>query len=178
MAVRTFAESGISTGADGLVFITSSTFSAVSSVSVNNCFTSTYANYRLIISGTATANPQIQMRLRAASADNSASNYRYVGVYTIETAGPIRDSQDTTTQFYVGSFTSATGLSVLTIDVYAPQLTEYTAMQANSYTSLADMQWASYGGNMTVTTSYDGFTLLSTSGNMTGTVRVYGYRNS
>jgi hypothetical protein len=37
---------------------------------------------------------------------------------------------------------------------------------------------AAGGGQLTTSTQYDGFTIYPNSGNITGTVRVYGYRNS
>lgn len=47
-----YATTGDLAVAGGLVYITGSTFSASSAVNVNNCFSSTYENYRVVVSFT------------------------------------------------------------------------------------------------------------------------------
>jgi len=65
-------------------------------------------------------------------------------------------------------------------DIYAPQLAQFT-----QFTSLYAACHASYGviagfsnGTHATSTAYDGISIISPSGTITGTVRIYGYANS
>jgi hypothetical protein len=165
----------------GMVFVAGTAFSAASSVSVNNCFTSAYANYRILWSGTA-SNVQVGIyyRSRVGGSDNTSSNYNYIGQYVSDTPAIALDATVTTTFFQVGSAANVTGIGQCTMDVFGPQILDYTSFMSNyTYRQTASKNsFGLYGGNMTVTTSYDGFTLYPSAGTFTGTVRVYGYRNS
>jgi hypothetical protein len=169
----------------GLVFVAGTAFSAVSSVSVNNCFTSTYDNYRIVLAvsaGTSSISPQ--MRLRAAATDNSSNNYYFQGTYystTSLTAPTANRSAGLTNKFGTGDVTSNHCYAV--IDVIGPQSSTYlTGVLWNFIANgLTDSVTSCGAGRMSVTTSYDGFTYFDSSGGagtMTGSVRVYGYRNS
>ena len=50
----------------GLVYVAGTAFSAASSVSVNNCFTSTYDNYRIMMRITNSAAVNMQWRVRGS----------------------------------------------------------------------------------------------------------------
>lgn len=165
----------VSLAAGGLAFVTSQSFSAVSSVSVNNCFTSTYTNYFIIYNNSSiTTSAAMTMRLRASSTDNSSANYNWVGFYQPYSSGSITTQNGSgATSFTVG-WNNTAGSSG-TITLRDPQTTAYTAFQSFGYNLNSDTN--NYGGNMTVTTSYDGFTLLFGS-NCTGVVAVYGYAKS
>lgn len=167
----------------GLVYVAGTAFSAVSSVSVNNCFTSTYANYRVTIelsAMSATSGAALRARLRVSGSDNSSSNYYFngpdVATSSTQTVGVTR-SAGLGTWWTWGSDNANPGFS--SIDVFNPQLSVKTAFAGSfSAASTTDFRFNALGGLMSVTTAYDGFTLLPDSGTITGTVRVYGYRNS
>lgn len=166
------------TGA-GMDLVATQTFTTSSAVSFNNCFTSTYDHYRIVYSTTdfssALAN-ETNIRMRVGGVDNSTSgNYKWARTYGgFSTSG----SQNTsTTQFQVAASTDAQHYAV--VDIFYPQ-----AAQATTYVSTAYMAEgatnnfiAIYGGTMTVTTQYDGFTIFPIAGTFNGVVRVYGYKN-
>lgn len=170
---------GVVTGG-GLDYITSSSFSAASAVNVNNCFTSTYANYRVIVNITAASTTlTLQMRLRASAADNSSSNY-YFHSHTSDTSSQTTYSYTRSTGLltYFQLLTNITGEGAVDLGFLGPQLTQRTAI--NYFTvaqNATDMTQQEGGGIMTVTTAYDGFSLITSTGTITGTLRVYGYRN-
>jgi hypothetical protein len=63
------------------------------------------------------------------------------------------------------------------LTAYAPQLaraTLHTGQGVDGSTPLL----ANFGGTINLTTVFDAFTLLTSTGNMTGNYRVYGYANS
>ncbi len=165
----------------GLDLITTQSFSAASNVSVNNCFDSTYRNYRIILNvdSVSTTNA-VSLRMRASGTDNSSSNYMYNGPdvanSSATTMGAIRSAGATTAFLIIAADSTGTGCSV--IDMFNPQAAFQTHIVANSiYTVSTDMRAFTIFQRMTVTTSYDGFSIFPNTGTLTGSVRIYGYKN-
>lgn len=157
----------------GLAHITTSTFTGSSAVNIDNCFTSTYANYRILFQAICSAgNPTVTVRMRAASSDNTAASYTRRGYYGGVTAANVNTTGATSWSMAVLSTTSP---GLIGMDLYSPALTAYTLYQASVYDSTG------YGifiqGEHQVSSPFDGFSLTPASGTMTGTVRVYGYIN-
>ena len=156
------ANSGGSASASGAAV----TFSGVSSISLNGVFSATYARYLIMWDGGGSINP------------GSGSNYysqRLYGAGTTVSAGR------------TGASTYASAGSWDYLNNSATQLTMYNPFVAantmwheigisnadTSNTSVLEIN----GGTHSLSTSYDGFTLLTSSGTCTGTIRVYGYHN-
>jgi hypothetical protein len=160
----------------GLVFITSSAFSASSTVSVNNCFTSTYANYRVVLDCVGSAELGIDCRLRASGSDDSAATYNTRR--SILASGYSSSYNATNTSFAV-VIAQATNRSAAVLDFINPEASLQTNALTNaSYEPSANGRMELSGLTFTNTTQFDGFSLICASGNITGTVRVYGYANS
>lgn len=175
--------SGFATQADlltagGLVKITDSTFSAVSSVSINNCFTSTYRNYQIIVegSGSVGGGAFVDFRFRVSGADNSTSNYFYS--YNTVDASSAETNVGAGSQTFMRIGNAADLAFGFAITVTSPNVAATHTL--NSLFSSAGGSigiTGRAGGSFTTSTSFDGFTLLPASGTITGTLRVYGYRN-
>jgi hypothetical protein len=167
------------TGA-GLDLITSETFSAVSAVNVNNCFTSTYANYKIVIgmiTHSAAGDTALNMRLRASGADNTTSDYYWARVAG-NTAGASSITGGAAANLWQVAFTSASRGNLASMEVFNPQETLRTGFAVGSNIDGGTAPYVStYGGWFNATTSFDGFSLITASGNMTGSLRVYGYKN-
>jgi hypothetical protein len=166
----------------GLVLINTTSFSAVSSQSINSVFSSTYDNYRIITNlDTSATSISCRFRLRVSGSDNSSSNYVHDainpgggGTASITTTGA---SPETSWQLVAsGGLTSASSM-----DIYYPFATDNTGFTYNSFYvdsssgTTTDHRAIFKAGVVTVTTSYDGFTFFPDSGTMTGVVSVYGY---
>lgn len=163
----------------GFDLIASQTFTTASAVSFNNCFTSTYDHYRIVFSSTdfssAAAN-ETNVRMRVGGVDNTtAGNYKWARTYGgLSTSG----SQNTsTTQFQLAATTDAQHYAVM--DLFYPQAAQRTTYVSTAYMAegATNNFIAIYGGTMTVTTQYDGFTIFPLAGTFDGVVRVYGYKN-
>ncbi len=154
-------------------------FSASSSVSLNDIFSSTYTNYKILIDTDSTeADTALTMRMRVSGADNSSNNYRWASGYKDTGAGAIagQSGSGLTSSFRVMAHSSS-GRSFSSLDFFNPFTAEETGYVGN-YFQIASSGFAQFvGGNMSVTTSYTGFTLITLAGTMTGSVSVYGYRN-
>jgi hypothetical protein len=159
----------------GLTLINTTSFSAVSSQSVNDVFSATYNNYKIFVNITsASTSDNFRLRLRVSGTDNSSSNYVISGVVRYTDNGEVAQGSTGTTSFQLGRFHTTGGWAEsLIINPFETLETKYYARGTRRPTGSAEAEWS--GGNTTVTTSYTGFTVLANSGNITGTVSVYGY---
>ena len=156
----------------GLTLINTTSFSGVSSQSINDVFSATYDTYKIIVNLTAaSASDTSRLRLRVSGTDNSASNYEnggmYVGAYTASPFGS--DNSDLQASFYCGAI-NVTVAGNIEINIYNPFTTNYTKMSSIGIGSFTTMQ----SGVLTVTTSYTGFTYFPGAGTITGSISVFG----
>jgi len=160
--------------APGLTLITSESFSAVSSVSVNGCFTSTYENYRVVVEHIGSAQGVIRLRYRASGSDDSTSNYGYA-LYGIQFGGSVAMIANGSGQNLVNiSLGISTNHSAFIADIIRPQkntVTEYLV------TGTASERHFIGSGVFSSASVFDGFSLFPESGTFTGTIRVYGYKD-
>jgi len=158
----------------GLVYITETTIgSAVSSVAVANCFSSTYDNYVITVAGGVHSVGGAAMTLQLGS---TTTGYYYSMIYTswnntVTGAG----AANVANWVYMGS-ADTSGLAAY-IELNSPFLAKLTRARASIQNG------TNYGGTtnglLNNTTSYTGFTLALSGGTMTGgVVRVYGMRQA
>jgi len=163
--------------APGLTLINTSSFSAVASHSVNDVFSATYTNYRLIFESThSSTGTTLRLRFRVGGADNTSSNYVFSAGVSNSAAGWSNIASSTgTTSFYAGELYDKSSNGI--IDVFSPFVADNTQYLETGFSQTnGNATAATYGGGgMTVTTSYTGFTLFPATLNMTGSVSVYGY---
>lgn len=149
----------------GLVLVAAQSGTGVSSISVNNCFTSKYINYRLVFYSTVATS----VRLRAGGVDNSSLNYSlqyHLGSASASTAG----RSTSQAQWDLG------GGGTFAIEISSPAAAANTQMMATAATGGGSPAIATFAGYHAVASAFDGVSLLGTS--MTGAIYVYGYRNS
>ena len=154
------------------------TFTGVSSVSLNGCFTGDYDNYRLLAAYVGTQNPTIALKFRArlSGTDESAASYLLHRIYSTDTAGPTRSYAAGGTSFDIG-FIGNIGQNVLAMDVIGPKTATWLNATLHSYGGSASDSYGAVGmGALQSTTQYDGFTIFPASGTITGTISVYGYK--
>lgn len=159
--------------AGGLVKITDATFSAQSAVNVNNCFTSTYENYVIVMNGTASAGAQIRLRMRLSGTDASGANYDW---QYLEAANTTISASRSTSQTSADISYFTTTKSGFVLELYGPQLADRTPYFCRTSLTLPANNHQMVGQH-TLSTAYDGFSVFPASGTITGTLRVYGFRN-
>jgi hypothetical protein len=162
---------------NGLQLITTAALSGTT-VSVNNCFSSTYENY-LITCGdmvlNSTTSRDIGFRLRASGTDSSSSSYarETLGAY----AASVFSAASTETQHLISSVVDSTLRFQFTLELFSPFSAVPTGISSRSY------GYRNGGGNQiwiqsafhTASTSYDGFSIYNSTQSFTsGTVYVYG----
>jgi hypothetical protein len=178
-AVDTAMNTALGTKKAGMVLLNTTSFSAVSSISVSDVFSATYDNYRVdIIYTGASTNTADSLRLRVAGADNSTSNYNYAGIFLRTSGTSIPYGNTSQTSFADIMAHNTSGNEAFTLNIYSPFPAERTKFNAAGFdhdgTSLLSQFQA---GVFAATTSFTGFTLISGSGTFTGRIRVYGLAN-
>lgn len=157
----------------GLTLITSASFSAVTSVSFpTSTFTTTYRNYKVLYQVDSTsANGSTTARLRASGTDNSTNNYRQMEVGITQGNTTTNNALDLQTSF--SGFGQSTSIE---FDIFTPQAAVRTTMVGG----YVDSNTSSIIGRtlrcqFVASTQFDSMTFLCSTGNFTGSYRVYGY---
>jgi hypothetical protein len=160
----------------GLVLITAASFTTVTSVSLAaDTFSTTYRNYKIIWQvDTTSANGSTTVRMRAAGSDNTTSNYRQMEVGITQANSVTNNAQDNQSTWQgFGQVNS------MTFDLLTPKATAYTTLQG-IYTdnNTSSMIGRTLNARFVATTSFDSMSFICSSGNFTGTYRVYGWADS
>jgi hypothetical protein len=152
--------------------------SAVASQSINDVFSATYDNYKILFNNfTGSGGPQVNLRLRSSGTDASGANYnrqyifanntslsglRSTGLTSFDTVSHARTTYPVPLEIFLVNPFQATETSLVSLNDDGQTGTNIRLFLANY--------------NHTLTTSYDGFTIIPASGTITGSVSVYGFR--
>jgi hypothetical protein len=144
-------------------------------ISLSNCFTSDYTNYRIVISNLkSTGNVSLTMQLQASGSPSSAG-YQYGHAFILfGTAAWNLVSLSSASTWVAPGNTNTDPPSNGSIDIYQPQVNQRTGMIAH-YQSF-DAAIFSSGAHNDGSNIYDGFRFTSAGTFTSGTVTVYGYR--
>jgi len=160
----------------GLVLVAQESFSAVSSVSVDDCFTATYDNYLLLCSYSIAAAGGLYLRMRSSGSDASGGDYYWMRLSAYATTVAASGSSGNT-YMEIGQY--ASGDNAAHVTIYGPQASSKTRINAsaNSYENTG-RYWIGDQGFHNVAASYDGVTIYPQTGTMTGSLSIYGYRKA
>jgi hypothetical protein len=176
-SIDTSLNNALGTKKAGLVLLNTTSFSAVSSVSLPaNSFSATYRNYKININWTVSNESYLQGRLRASGSDNSTSNYGSAFMYQSLTGGsPSGDTNASATQtsWTKMAYGLASNDNSATFDIYQPQISGKTFGIGNQMRS--DANFIYVGLLQQGTTSFDSLTFIAGVGTISGSVNVYGY---
>jgi hypothetical protein len=163
-------------GGGDFVRITTQSFTTSTAVNIDNIFSSTYDNYFISLAvSTATASA-LQMRFRTSGTTNTTSNYGNSWTYNGYGSGATGNlgSAAGSDVFYVQDITSSS--TAVAMDLFSPFKTEKTSA---TYIGNQGNGFAVTGaGQFNATTSFDGISLICFTGNMTGTVSIYGLKKA
>ena len=178
------ADSSTSTGLKWakpqLYLLNTTTFSAVSSQSVNDVFSADYSYYKLYISLTANSgtNAAIKLAMRVSAADTQmTSEYieQYAGTVTgVDSTAPTTGGIFVKTHRVNGSYCRGV------LDILDPYTASVQAQASGRFfgvnSSGQPFQYIPYI-YQDFTTQYTGFTITASTGNISGTLRLYGVKN-
>lgn len=168
----------------GLQYITGASFSAVASVSFpNSTFTSTYQNYKIFFVVTsASATLSTYGRLRTSGTDNTTSNYFYGGYNRSYNGTDLYVNGSGVSFWDMGRIESGqANYGGFMLDLVNPQVAQKTQGYGPCISQTASpFYWGTIneGFAFNATTQFDSMTIYTTTGNITGNYRVYGYSES
>jgi hypothetical protein len=157
-------------GGSGLTLIDEVSFTSSNAVNVNDVFSSTYNNYKILLLGTVSA-ATVSLRLRVSGTDTT-TNYQYVRLYV--SSGSVGTDTDVVDndEFFLGSF-DGTNPSPQIYDMFSPFATDKTSFYGGGGgVNINNININA--GTQTDSTSFTGFSIICANG-MTGKVSVYGY---
>lgn len=155
----------------GLVHIKTDTYSAVSSVNVDDVFSATYRNYLVIIDNSPSTTATLSLRFRVGGSDDSTSNYQY----------NLNNFTNVLTNIQTGTKTSfpltanASVFPDITATIYNPFGGAFTRFQQVGVTPNNIL--ATGGGVISASTSFTGFSLLTSTGTISGSIKTYGFED-
>jgi len=155
------------------------TFTGASSIALNGVFSSTYDNYRLLMSiSSSSTNLSVNLRFRVGGTSASGSNYSSNGSNSASTTLS-NVNLNATSLFLFDVYSTIAQFSETSCDILVPALTQYTRFNFQSYGENSSGQNVarSISGVHDVATAYDGIEIFTSTGNITGTISVYGYKD-
>jgi hypothetical protein len=161
----------------GMVHITSNTFTASSDVQINSIFSSSFKNYKIVFLFTAhSVFLGHSLRFRTGGVVNSTANYNYIAETTNSASGGpgiAYARSQTIAPLEQAAVQSAP--YILELDIYNPFAAEPTWYNGMGMPTVANFERAN--GAFGASTSFDGISLIASTGNMTGNFKVYGLKD-
>jgi hypothetical protein len=160
----------------GLVHINTTSFSAVATQSVNDVFSATYVRYLILGNYSGSATGQNQFRLRVSGTDASGSDYAFTNIRSNTNSDTVTGTDRTSsTTGYAPTNITLGYRAPFEMWVTNPFIAENTHFK--SFYTQSDGTHAYQGitaGYHKLNTSYTGFTIFPSSGNITGSISVFG----
>jgi hypothetical protein len=159
----------------GLWHITTVTPTAATVVAVNNCLSSDYTNYRILVSPLGVASSaDIRIKLRSGSTPSS-TGYYMTNIFAA--GGSISSSSENNQTSWRGMFTGSgtSRYGALCFDLFTPfaSVESKYIMQSSGWDGSTVINRSANGFHDSAV-SYNGFE-LSASSNITATIQVFGY---
>jgi hypothetical protein len=174
--IDTAMNTALGTKKAGMVLLNTTSFSAVASTNVTNCFSATYTHYRINLNliGTGATERDLSFRYLVGTTPNTATNYRQQEFVATGTSSfPSRTTG--LTSHRAARCSNATRFGSI-LDIFFPFQTERT--QAISFqigAPTGNIEMVNQFCELDVTTSYDGIQFFPSGDNITGSISVYGY---
>jgi hypothetical protein len=167
----------------GLIHINTTSFSAVASQGVT-AFNADYQNYKLIVNITATST-DMDLRLRFGNGGSANGDSNHQWAYWIRNNSGTNLSFDASNSphIFLSSMETYSGtgsrFTNVALDIYNPFLSSDTGgnVQISTVNTSGAPTFGAGGFIKGGSTSWSEFYLLTSTGTMTGTVKLYGYRD-
>jgi hypothetical protein len=152
------------------------TFATAVTLSLNGVFSSLYDNYIIDMrhQGGSGTTYELQLRLRASGTDASGGNYTRQFVFAGSTT-IVGERSTNNNVARIGSL-SSTQRSGLELFMYGPNLAQPTAFRSVPVEGADNARILDCAATHSLSTAYDGFTLLASTDTFTGLMKVYGLR--
>jgi hypothetical protein len=148
---------------------------------LNNCFSSTYNQYKVIINNYGSTTSFTRWRLRAGGSDSSAASYFRYGFNTAYNSGSLvlYNGGSETSWVPCTSYGAAlAGSGTTELFISNPFLSNVNTMTTTDCNDSDAAQSYKLNGMYNQTTSFDGFSIFPNGGTITGNITVYGIRKA
>jgi hypothetical protein len=159
----------------GLVHINTTDFSAVALINIDNVFTSTFKNYKIIMDSTSSGSLDFFLKFRTSGVTNSNANYQVqTFIYTGTSVGGSRVTNQTSARLRDANVARQS----IVMDFFNPAVATATSsiMQESANYNGTDIDVVCFSLGFNATTIFDGIQFFVGSGNMTGRVQIFGYK--
>ena len=140
-------------------------------------FSASYNNYLILRNNVVgSGGGSLGIRLRASGSDASGSNYNKQEAVIITTTNTMSlTSNQTSITRILGDYTNSTDYTDGQLRICNPFSAKPTTFMSQIQIDNTNPYIYLFSGNHSLATSYDGFTVIASSGNITGSISVYGY---
>lgn len=164
-------------GGSGLVLLATSTFSAQTQVIIDNVFSATYNNYVFIFDGFCSTRADLQYQLRVGGANDSSSLYQrqLVNISNNGFTGARLTNQPNGFLGYIGG-----SLNFIEGHIAQPFISSAataTLVKSNLIMGTS-IEFGVEAGGYNANKSFTGIRVYPATGNITGSIRIYGMRNA
>ena len=189
MAIKTFTTGEVLTASDtntylansGLVYITQASVGSGTTLTISNCFTSSFDNYRIVFSGLRCASGTIFITTQLRASSTTTTSEYYDSRLEVTLAGVVIGAGETNNSKWVTNVVAdATRSSGASFDLFSPNNateTSYVASGVDARTSTS-APFRTGGGFQNSATQFDSVVFTATSNFAAGNVFIYGYRKS
>jgi hypothetical protein len=151
-------------------------FTSASAVSLNDVFSSTYQNYRIVVGGTNSSTTlNWQFRLRSSGTDNSVNYFSSEFFIGSNGATGAASYINNGTFIQINTQDNTNTGNAISFDIFKPNDAALTNLLGLGYDGNS-AKTKFFGALHNVASSFTGFTILCNTGTISGTVSVYGYR--
>lgn len=185
MAVYTFTDGEQNSAAlmntycanGGLVYITTLTATGTATTAfVDSVFNATYQNYKIFADFSTVNNSTVSFRYRIGGVDDLGATYYDRGAQnTVGTVAAVNNI--TQTAGFLGA-TTPNEFAHAELTLFYPQISPRRKAWNLQSMDAWNVQYFSTMGINTTTSAFDGIKFISSSGNITGTFRIYGIRQA
>jgi hypothetical protein len=166
----------------GLVPVNTTNFTTQSAVQIDSIFTSAFDNYFFAFNITASSvtNNAIRVQMVDGTTPQTGATYSYAGNGVTSTNSITNTVGTGLTSFtFMWTDSGAADLTNGVFNIISPNKAVRTGLTFQTYNYNGTSDWCYNGGGVfNATTQLEGIRFIPNSGTISGTIRVYGYRNS
>jgi len=172
--IDTAMNTALGTKKAGMVLLNTTSFSAVASQSINDVFSATYSNYVILLNTTGSTNQHVNFRLRVSATDSTTA---YGSQSSAADASSVFGSR-LTPGYWQGNDIRDANRHLIRYELFNPQAAadtfgfQRTASIVSGDTTQISL--TSFALVHDVATAYTGFSIIASTGTITGTVQTYG----
>jgi len=159
------------------------TFAGVTTISVNNAFSSSYTNYRVIFEAYGSAgsgdNSSLSFRFRVSGTDKAVDGYYQGNTYIVSNSGSVNVSNlNFGAQISLANIRNSDSVvgNLQVFDLIKPAVTAPSGLTGFGQGWSTQPTFYYLNGQLRNSLAYDGFSIISSSTPIYGSLTIYGYR--